>query len=267
MSTINELKAQLETVQAELLVALAEGRGTRAIRAKILTLQSSLADAQRAVVGLQNKQQEMEAAGVRATAELLAKSTTEMITAATSLPQLLKIGERLPDIEQDQAVNSAANTVASARAALEKAELEYLPLQAEIGNLQHRISEHQNELTAIKQRRINGDRRPDDAGAVTLLEADLADIQDLLSSTQARTAKASPVAQRNALNVAEMNLVKAQSNALLSAANSRLKLAEEAFLRAYHIQREAERTAGINLSYPSGTYRACQQLKHIVLTH
>ncbi|MGH8329781.1 MAG: hypothetical protein ACRER3_18905, partial [Pseudomonas fluorescens] len=161
----------------------------------------------------------------------------------------------------------AAQSVALARAALIKEEDIYISLQAAASKSQTRLSEELAKVAAIKQRRASADRREDDAGAMTLLEDDIADLERLFSEAQQRVSSSVPLAQRQVLETAEQRLVQARAQAQLRIANERLQLAERAFMSCYAIQRDAERATGLHLTRPSGTYRAGIEFKNIVSRH
>jgi hypothetical protein len=143
----------------------------------------------------------------------------------------------------------------------------YSRLQAAASKCQVRLNEELAKVAVIKQRRAAGDRREDDAGAMTLLEDDIADLERLFSEAQQRVNSSAPLAQRQVLEAAEQRLAQARAQAQLRIANERLQLAERAFLSCYAIQRAAERATGMHLSRPSGAYRAGIEFKNIVSRH
>jgi hypothetical protein len=267
MMSINTLNTELEAARTKLASALDAGLPTRTIRAEITSIESAIAD----VVDIEEKaqriQSKQDASAVHAAGADLIGVEHAAIELATASPELGLLGEPLPVIECDPSIAAAAHSVASARAALIKEENFYSRLQAAASKCQVRLNEELAKVAVIKQRRAAGDRREDDAGAMTLLEDDIADLERLFSEAQQRVNSSAPLAQRQVLEAAEQRLAQARAQAQLRIANERLQLAERAFLSCYAIQRAAERATGMHLSRPSGAYRAGIEFKNIVSRH
>lgn len=265
--SINELNTQLEAARTKLASALDAGLPTRPIRAEIVSIESAIADVLDVEAKAQRIQSNQDVSAVHAACADLIEVEHAAIEVATASPELCLLGESLPAIECDPLIAAAAHDVASARAALIKEESIYSRLQAAASKCQVRLNEELAKVAAIKQRRAAGDRREDDAGAMTLLEDDIVDLERLFSEAQQRVNSSVPLAQRQVLEAAEQRLVQARAQAQLRIANERLQLAERAFLSCYTIQRAAERATGLHLSRPSGTYRARIEFKNIVSRH
>jgi hypothetical protein len=267
MSTTTILKSQLDVAKAELERSLAAGKPTRAIRSEIARIEAELAEVHSAEAGERRAQEKQEAATIQVQGAELAGTAQAQIEAAIDVPELAQLGEDVPAIEADPVITAAAGAVAQARAAVSKAERALAPHQAAADKLQTRINEERSKVAAIKERRSAGDRRDDDAGSMTLLADDIADLERLLSAAQAKVTASRQAVPYQDLTAADARLSKVQGEAQLRYADERLKLAEKAFLSAYAAQRAAERAAGKHLSFPSGTYRASTELKNIVSTH
>lgn len=267
MSTTNQLLSQLTAAQTDLDLALADGEDTAPIRAQITGIEADIAAARTAEIEAEREQAQKAVDAAHAAGADLAVSEQAVIEAATAVPELAQLGEDVPAIEVDPVIAAAAHDVALAQAALLKVEGTYQRHQANAGKIRTRLAEEQSKVEAIKARRSNGDRRDDDAGAMTLLGDDIADLQRLLDSTQTKADAAAPVTRRQDLEAAQKRLAQVRGDAQLRTANTRLQIAEQAFLRAYAAQRAAERVAGLHLSRPSGTYRANIEFKTIVSRH
>lgn len=269
MSTIEQLIQRIDAAKTELDLALSDGENTAPIRAQITTLEGELATARAASRRAAEDAAAEDAAAVQAAAETLAAQQQAALEAATALPELADMPdeEQLSPIELSPAVAAAVREVAVARIALEKR----LPIlqrqQQALAKLQGRIAEEQAKIQAIKDRRAAGDRRDDDAGAITLLSDDVAGLERLLAGAMAKVQEAEPVAERHALQAAEQRLEHTRGKVLLDIANERIRLAEQIFMRAYAAQRGAERALGLHLSNPSGTYRATKEFRDIVYRH
>jgi hypothetical protein len=267
MSTTTELNAQLEAATAELESALGAGQPTRSIRTKITRLEGELTALRNAEATAQRNAADKKVAEIQSASQALADTQHTQLDAAAACPELEQLGEQVPAAPRSPKVEAAAAEVAAARAALDDAERIHRNLLTAAGKIQTRLTEEQAKVDAIKQRRSNGDKRDDDAGAMTLLGDDIADLQRLQAGAQAKASAADPHAQVRALEQAHQRLDRAQAEVAMVVFNDRLQLAEAAFLRAYTAQRAAERAAGLYLSNPSGTYRANIELKSIISRH
>ncbi len=265
--SINALNTQLEAARTKLASALDAGLPTRPIRAEIASIESAIADVLDVEAKAQRIQSNQDASAVHAACADLIEVEHAAIEVATASPELCLLGESLPAIERDPLIATAAYSVASARATLIKGERIYSSLQAAASKSQARLSEELAKVAAIKQRRASGDRREDDAGAMTLLEDDIADLERLLSDAQHKASSSAPIASRLILEAAEHSLAQARAQVQLRIADERLQLAERAFLGCYATQRAAELAVGLHRSRPSGTYRAGLEFKSIVSRH
>ena len=267
MSTITDLSSQLAAAKTELESALSAGQLTRPIRSEIARIEAALIEARAAEANIQRAEVEQKASSIQAASTTLADAQHAAIEIAATAPELVQLGEHVPAIARDPRIEAAVAEVAAARAALDDAERIHRNLQVAAGKIQTRISEEQAKVAAIKARRAGGDKRDDDAGAVTLLGDDIADLQRLQSDAQAKANAADPHALVRALEQAQQRLDSVQAEAGLRIISERLQLAEKAFLRAYHAQRTAERAAGKHLSNPSGTYRPSTEFKSVISRH
>lgn len=267
MSTTTKLNTQLEAATAELESALGAGQPTRSIRAEITRIEDELKALRNAEAAAQQEAANQKATEIQSASQILADAQHAQLDAAAACPELEQLGEQVPAAPRSPKIEAAAAEVAAARVALNDAERIHGNLLTAAGKIQTRVAEEQAKVAAIKQRRSNGDRRDDDAGAMTLLGDDIADLQRLQASAQAKANAADPHAQIRALEQAQQLLDRAHVEAGMSIVNDRLQLAEAAFLRAYAAQRAAERAAGMHLSFPSGTYRASTELKSIINRH
>jgi hypothetical protein len=265
--SINELNTRLEAARTELASALDAGKPTRPIRAEIASIESAIAD----VLDIEEKAQRTNAtqdqSAVNAAAADLITVEHAAIEVATAAPELGLLGESLPMVESDPLIAAAAYGVALARDALIKEDRIYSKLEAAASKNQARLNEELAKVAAIKQRRAAGDRREDDAGVMTLLGDDIADLERLLFEAQHNASSSAPIAQRQVLEAAEQRLAQARAQVQLRIADERLQVAERAFLGCYAVQRAAERAIGLHLSRPSGTYRAGLEFKNIVSRH
>lgn len=265
--SINELNTRLEAARAELASALDAGLPTRPIRAEIASFESAIADVLDIEEKAQRTKSKQDESAVHSACADLIEIEHAAIEVAIAAPELGQLGESLPAIERDPLIAAAAHNVALARAALIKEERNCSQLQAAASKSQARLNEEHAKVTAIKQRRAAGDRREDDAGVMTLLGDDIADLERLLFEAQHNASSSVPTAQRQVLEAAEQRLAQVSAQVQLRVANERLQLAERAFLGCYAVQRAAERATGLHLSRPSGTYRAGLEFKNIVSRH
>ena len=83
---------------------------------------------------------------------------------------------------------AAQNTLAAATTAAEKC-------AAELSGLQSRLSEKQQALSMIQQRRIDGGGSDEDAPMVHLLQLDIAGLEPLVASAQTRAQSAAETLQ------------------------------------------------------------------------
>jgi hypothetical protein len=267
VSTIAQLISLLEAAQTDLELALADGEETASFRTEIARIEAAITEMRGAEVEALRQQGEQEKVDVRAATVALTESQHDMIEAATIAPELVELGETIPAIDIDPLIAAAAHDVALAKSALDKAEVIHRRLQANVDKFRARISEEQAKVEAIKTRRADGNRRDDDAGAMTLLEDDIAGLQRLFSSAQTKADEANPHIHCRELEVAQNRMDMVRGEAQLRVSDLRLRLAEQAFLRAYADQRAAERVVGLHLNWPSGTYRADREFKNIVTRH
>lgn len=265
--SINELNTRLEAARTELASALDAGLPTRPLRAEIASIESAIADVLDIEEKAQCTQSKQDESAVHSAGADLIEVEHASIERATASPELRLLVESLPAIECDPLIATAAHGVASARAALIKEERIYSNLQATASKSQTRLNEELAKVAAIKQRRAAGDRREDDAGVMTLLGDDIADLERLLSEAQHKASTSVPIALRQVLEAAEQRLAQARAQVQLRIADERLQLVERAFLDCYAVQRAAERATGLHLSRPSGTYRAGLEFKNIVSRH
>lgn len=263
MSTIAALTSQLEAAQTDLELALADGDDTAPIRTEIARIEAEITAARGAEAQAHREQAEQEDAEVRTATAALTESQHSAIEAATTCPDLVELtGEDLPAIERDPAIAKACHDVALATAAVNKASGTHQTLVAKATKIRERLAAKQGEIAAIQQRRATGDSRPDDAGAVTLIQGDLADLQRLLSVAQLKADSAEPNAARQAMNNAQATLDHLRSQAVLRTAEQRMQLAEKVFVESHQALVAAALGAG-NKNAQSSAYKASNIVRKI----
>ncbi|RON06226.1 hypothetical protein [Pseudomonas brassicacearum] len=263
MSTIATLISQLEAAQIELKLALTDGEDTAPIRTEITRIEAGITAARSAEAQAQREQAEQEAADVRSGTASLTESQHGAIEAATASPELAElIGEDLPAVERDHAIAKACHDVALATAAVNKASGAHQSLLAKAAKIRERLNAKQGEIAAIQHRRASGDQHPDDAGAVTLIQGDIGDLQRLLSDAQFKADSAEPNAARQALCTAQATLDHLRSQAVLRAAEQRMQLAEKVFIQSHQALVTAALAAG-NRNAQASAYKASSAVRQI----
>ncbi len=262
MSNIHRIEQALQASREQLNVALANGEDTSSIRAAIADTAAELADARRAEAESRNAGQIAEANAVNAAATNLTTETQAVIEARSKVDGLAELaGEPLPALTQDPAIEQAAQAVARARAALDKALAAQRPLIAQAELVGGRLRAKQEALEALKARRLAGDDRKGDAEEAALLSADIADIKLLADDSRFKATAAEPDKERSVLEDALNNLVRVEQRAVFNAAHERVLQAEQLFLKAH----QALVNAGVAVGErnPLSLFRASNDLRRI----
>lgn len=252
-------------LQTQLAEALAAGVDTTPIRARIAKAASL--------------QRQKSAQAARVEADLLASRTQR----AEILTEHL-LSEALAEIEgYDDAALAAfdggvlladtaglrlsAAGLAAAVIANDAAEDSLTPVRQHLSALQARLVEKQSAISAIHARRAADDERPTDAGEASLLIADIDCIRGFIGQAVAEIEAGDPAELRQQLTWHRQDFEQAKRVVLVRVASERLNRCAALFERVYNLQRQAERTAGLSASNPSGTWRASLALKNILSRH
>lgn len=228
MTATLELETRLADLRADLAAALVEGADTAAIRERIASTEAELAAARRTAAAAKAAQAAQEAAAIAAAGDALANTEHSVIEAAASLPAVE--GVDLPAIERTPEIEDAARRVAQARAALERAEADHRPLEAQAERLAGRLVEKRTALEALRSRRLAGDEREGDAAEAALLQADSEALQLLVGDARIKAGAATPAAQQAALRAAEQNLERVRAEAIYQQLQHQVRAIETALL-------------------------------------
>lgn len=268
MSTNSHLETQLEAAKTQLNSALEEGQPTRAIRAEVARLEAALAEARSATDAAQSAAADHEVAKVQAAAATLADAKHTVIDAAPAVAELAALAPELaPVLGRDPLIETAAQQVAQAAAAMEKAQAAHSDLIDTANKTCTTLERKKAALAEVKARRAAGTATPEDALEAVGLPDDIADLERMLAIASEKAAAAAPTAEQSALAVAQKQLDEASIGAKLRITRDRLALAEQLVVQLYSDLRAAEKASGLYTYRPSGDYRANSDLKAIVNRH
>ncbi|MGN8094739.1 hypothetical protein [Methylobacterium sp. 22177] len=269
MSTqIDQLNTELKAAQVALDAALVAGEPSRSDRNEVARLEAELATAQQAEAAEKAIIAAQEAEEIQAAGIALADAQHAAIAQSGAAVALAEIApEDTPIVAYDPAIESAAQRVATAQAAMDKAAAAHGELTEAADKLRATLAAKQGALAELKARRAAGTSLPEDALEALGLPDDIADLERLVAIAAGNAASALPTAEQAELAAAQKLLAETKTDATLRVARERIALAERTFLLCYQELRGAEQASGRYQFRPSGDYRASSDLKLLVSRH
>lgn len=240
-TSITDLQAAVARASDNLADALAADVDTTEARAALAQARAALRahqDALRAVA-----EQAQAAAAVdadNAAARAVSEQTAEVDAAVARVTMPETVATPAP--VQHAGLAQAAAEVARIRLQIERGSPERRAAQAEVDALVRRADAKRVDAAAIRSRRLAGHEAKGDAEALHLLEADAADLDNMVQAARQRlSAQGQPVtALRQQLAEAEKRLATARIDAELHGQAERLRAIEGALIEGW---RELRRNA------------------------